>query len=71
MSTNKWRKNIELSPNYKEYISKTSGGKILESLNTSSVEDTDAVNMVFLENESYQKITLMEENYLDSSINLL
>ena len=66
MSTNKWRKNIELSPNYKEYISKTSGGKILESQNTSSVEDT-----VFLENESYQKITLMEENYLDSSINLL
>ena len=69
MSTNKWRKNIELSPNYKEYISKTSGGKIPESQMWKI--QMHAVHMVFLENESYQKITLMEENYLDSSINLL
>ena len=49
------------------YVYKISGGKILESQNTSSVEDTDEVHMAFLENESYQKITLMEENYLDFS----
>ena len=61
-----------LVPYFKDYVAKigASEGIILESQNTSSAEDTDEVHMAFLENESYQKITLMEENYW-SPLNLL